>query len=197
MDLAAKWFLHECTARPSIIWKTHIQPLLRFEKWTLALDGTKFTSISRESLYKNLYGFYTLAYWANKNNTQMYWSVYCGKSPNIWQRKCPVLNNDSTQNCWVINVVWQERFSIKSSKTHTHLFCLFCPKGRLQLPLYVFRYCSHEKIQLNAPMPLIHIHQYLHCCSPLLYLMTHLVSTDRFILLQVLSVATFKSVETN
>ena len=37
-------------------------------KWALAKDGTKFTSICRDSLYANLYGSRTLAYWAEKDN---------------------------------------------------------------------------------------------------------------------------------
>ena len=43
--------------------------MLHLEKWALAQDGTKFTSIYRETLYTNLYGSHTLAYWAERDDT--------------------------------------------------------------------------------------------------------------------------------
>ena len=42
--------------------------MLHLEKWALGRDSTKFTSIYRESLYMNLYGSRTLAYWAKKDH---------------------------------------------------------------------------------------------------------------------------------
>ena len=48
--------------------RTYVQPTLYLEKWALARDGTKFTSICRKSLYTNLYGSCTLAYWAEKDD---------------------------------------------------------------------------------------------------------------------------------
>ena len=38
------------------------------QKWALARDGTKFTSVCRDLLYTNLYGSCTLAYWARKDD---------------------------------------------------------------------------------------------------------------------------------
>jgi len=65
----AKAFLHTCTVGSLANRKAHIQPLLHLGKWALARDGTKFTSICRDTLYTNLYGSHTLAYWAEKDNT--------------------------------------------------------------------------------------------------------------------------------
>ena len=68
VDGMAKAFLHTCTASSPTNRKIHIQPISHLKKWTLAQDGTKFTSICRDSLYTNLYGSRTLAYWAKKDN---------------------------------------------------------------------------------------------------------------------------------
>ena len=64
----AKDFLHTCTAGSLANRRSHIQPMLHLEKWALTRDGTKFTSICRDSLYTNLYRSRTLAYWAKKDD---------------------------------------------------------------------------------------------------------------------------------
>ena len=64
----AKRFLFECTEGRTNR-RSHVQPTLYLEKWSLAQDGTKFTSVCRNSLYNNLYGHQTLAYWAEKDDT--------------------------------------------------------------------------------------------------------------------------------
>ena len=64
----AKAFLRTCTSGDLTTKKSHVQPTLYLKKWMLSRDGTKFTSICRESLYTNLYGSRTLAYWAKKDN---------------------------------------------------------------------------------------------------------------------------------
>ena len=69
VDKMPKAFLHTCTAGSLANQKAHIQPLLHLEKWALARDGTKFTSICRDTLYTNLYGSHTLAYWTDKDDT--------------------------------------------------------------------------------------------------------------------------------
>ena len=68
VDTAAKWYLRECMARSLAKRKSHVQPILQLGKWALARDGTKFTSIYKESLYTNLYGSHTIAYWAKRDN---------------------------------------------------------------------------------------------------------------------------------
>jgi len=68
-DKEAKDFLFSCTEGSRAELRTHIQPTLHLEQWALAYDNTKFTSICRDSLYTNLYGSRTLAYWAEKDNT--------------------------------------------------------------------------------------------------------------------------------
>ena len=69
VDGAAKAFLHQCTSGSPRDRRAHNQPMLHLEKWALALDGTKFTSIGRDTLYNNLYGPRTLEYWAEKDDT--------------------------------------------------------------------------------------------------------------------------------
>ena len=68
VDKWAKSFLQTCTSGDLATRRSHVQPTLYLEKWVLSRDGTKFTSICRESLYTNLYGSRTLAYWAKKDN---------------------------------------------------------------------------------------------------------------------------------
>ena len=68
VDEYAKGFLRTCTSGLRTTRKSHVQPTLYLEKWVLSRDGSKFTSICRESLYTNLYGSRTLAYWAEKDN---------------------------------------------------------------------------------------------------------------------------------
>ena len=68
VDVWAKAFLQTCTAGPPATRRSYVQPTLYLEKWALAREGTKFTSIYRESLYTNLYGSRTLAYWVEKDN---------------------------------------------------------------------------------------------------------------------------------
>ena len=55
VDKMAKRFLFECTEGRTNR-RSHVQPTLYLEKWSLAQDGTKFTSVCRNSLYNNLYG---------------------------------------------------------------------------------------------------------------------------------------------
>ena len=69
IDEMAKDFLFSCTEGRIANRRPHIQPTLHLEKWTLARDCSKFTSICRDSLYTNLYGSRTLAYWAEKDDT--------------------------------------------------------------------------------------------------------------------------------
>ena len=66
VDECAKSFLRTCTSGDGATRKSHVQPTLYLEKWVLSRDGTKFTSIGRESLYTNLCGSCTLAYWAKR-----------------------------------------------------------------------------------------------------------------------------------
>ena len=69
VDKEAKKFLFSCTEGLIADLRPHIQPTFHLEKWALSRDGTKFTSICRDSLYTNLYGSRTLAYWAEKDDT--------------------------------------------------------------------------------------------------------------------------------
>ena len=62
VDEMAKDFLYTCTEGSTANRRSHIQPTLHLEKWTLARDGTKFINICKDSLYTNLYGSCTLAY---------------------------------------------------------------------------------------------------------------------------------------
>jgi len=68
VDGWAKEFLHMCTAGLLANRRSHVQPTLYLEKWALARDSTKFTSICRDLLYTNIYKSRTLAYWAEKDN---------------------------------------------------------------------------------------------------------------------------------
>ena len=55
MDEKAKAFLQVCTNGAPADKRTYVQPTLYLEKWALAKNGTRFTSICRKSLYTNLY----------------------------------------------------------------------------------------------------------------------------------------------
>ena len=65
---AAKVFLRQCTSGSQRDRRVHIQPILHLEKWALAHDGTKITSICRDAMYNNLYGPRTVDYWADKDD---------------------------------------------------------------------------------------------------------------------------------
>ena len=69
VDGMEKNFLFTCTQGHQDARRQHVQPILHQQKWALARNGTKFTSICRDSLYTNLYGSRTLAYWAEKDHT--------------------------------------------------------------------------------------------------------------------------------
>ena len=69
VDAMAKEFLFSCTEDRIANRKHHRQPTLHLEKWALAMNGIKFTSICIDLLYINLYGSRTLAYWNKKDNT--------------------------------------------------------------------------------------------------------------------------------
>ena len=69
LDGMVKDFLLSCTGGHQDALRQHVQPILHLEKWALAHDGMKFTCICRDSLYTNLYGSRTLAYWAEKDHT--------------------------------------------------------------------------------------------------------------------------------
>ena len=72
VDKMAKEFLFDCTEGSQAELRSHVQPTLHLEKWALAYDDTKLTSICRNSLYTYLYGSHTLAYWAEKDDTPKY-----------------------------------------------------------------------------------------------------------------------------
>ena len=58
----AKIFLYQCTSGSICDRRAYNQPILHLGKWALSQNGTKFTHISGDTLYNNLYGSRTLAY---------------------------------------------------------------------------------------------------------------------------------------
>ena len=69
VDGMAKDFLFTCTEETQLDRRDYTQPILHLEKRALSRDGTKFTSVCRDSLYTNLYGSRTLAFWVKKDHT--------------------------------------------------------------------------------------------------------------------------------
>ena len=116
VDGMAKDFLFTCTEGSHLDRRDYTQPILHLEKWGLSRDGTKFTSVCRDSLYTNLYGSGTLAFWAKKDHTP--------KDPKriLWEeslsayKECPDLNEGLTQNYCATAVVLSTESSAEENK---------------------------------------------------------------------------------
>ena len=92
IDTTAKWFLIECTSSRQC--RTHVQPTLHIEKWSLSMSGTKQPRIICNIFCTNLYGSRTLEDQMTKDNTpfdpeEVMWeeSMLTRKRTTIGQRK--------------------------------------------------------------------------------------------------------------
>ena len=67
MDKEAKSFLRFCTLPYAS--RSHTNPVLYKEKWSISVDGTKIIHPDRKNLYLKIYGRRTLEYWNGKDST--------------------------------------------------------------------------------------------------------------------------------
>ena len=67
MDKAAKQYMEDVTSFPGRQ-KEHRVQQLKYEKWSVSLNGTKLSAVSRDNLYTGLFGPRTLKYWQDKDN---------------------------------------------------------------------------------------------------------------------------------
>jgi hypothetical protein len=67
MDLAAKQYMEDVTIHPGRQ-KKHRINRLKYEKWSVSLNGKKLSTVTRDNLYAGLFGPRTLKYWQDKDN---------------------------------------------------------------------------------------------------------------------------------
>jgi hypothetical protein len=61
MDLAAKQYMEDVTIHPGRQ-KKHRINRLKYEKWSVSLNGKKLSTVTRDNLYAGLFGPRTLKY---------------------------------------------------------------------------------------------------------------------------------------
>jgi hypothetical protein len=67
MDLAAKQYMEDVTIHPGRQKKHRINKL-KYETWSVSLNGRKLSTVTRDKLYAGLFGPCTLKYWQDKDD---------------------------------------------------------------------------------------------------------------------------------
>jgi hypothetical protein len=67
MDLAAKQYMVDVTTHPENQAKHRINKL-KYKKWSVSLNRSKLSTVTRDNLYAGLFGPRTLKYWQDKDD---------------------------------------------------------------------------------------------------------------------------------
>ena len=143
----AKDFLLLCTEGHRDELRHHIQQANSLpKKWALSRDGTKFTCICRDSLYTNLYGSCTLAYWAEKDDIPkdlkcILWEESLSASKRLSRAKWRIDTKLLCNHCGFGNTKYNKRDKNSHScpacsashKDRNHMFACQAPEAVINM----------------------------------------------------------------